>query len=473
MTYRHLSHGQELLLAILPIPSALLSIIGSVIIITMAFRSRQKKPWTPYQGLLTGMSLCDIIFSITLASGAFLYPQETSNRPLAMGNDATCDTVGFLNQFSYSAPLYNAMLGYYFLLTTKYGYSNVEIAAKFETPMHVLCLGWPLLTAFTGLYMDIYGEREVHIGCWVRRDIPENCGDGPDNTGEVCRTFLYGPLFGGGISLLATTSLVITNLLIWKYVRKQVDHHDRRLSILQKHQTTATVSSEEVNENANEAPAARTKEVRLAEMQKQQHKRLHLLRSQAFLFVGGHLFCNLTNTVLRNLEAKAESDVEVNELPYRLFFLLVLQAITYPLQGFINMFVYIRPTYLSNRKSHPSESKLWCIRRSILGDPMADMNSKSHGQPLQSFKKLETGKKGTGIVSSSGNCTSSNASVPPEVDPDQVKDLGWTRIELDDQDDAQAAMAKKSLADKQTPASIVLMDGTIQSTMVPVHDRPQ
>jgi len=473
MTYRHLSHGQELLLAILPIPSALLSIIGSVIIITMAFRSRQKKPWTPYQGLLTGMSLCDIIFSITLASGAFLYPQETSNRPLAMGNDATCDTVGFLNQFSYSAPLYNAMLGYYFLLTTKYGYSNVDIAAKFETSMHVICLGWPLLSAFGGLFMDIYGEREVNIGCWVRKDIPYNCGDGPDNTGEVCRSLLYGTGFGGVIATVSLGSLVITNLLIWKYVRKQVDHHDKRLSMLQKRRTKAIVDSEEVSENANAAPERTTKEQRLAEMQAQQHKRLKLLGSHAFLFVGGFFFCGLTTYILRFLEVQAKSEVEVNELPYRFFFLLLLQAVTYPLQGFINMFVYIRPTYLSNRKSYPSESKLWCIRRSIFGDPMADMKSKSHAQPLQNFQKLEAGKKGTGNVSSSGNCMSSNASVPPEVDPNQVKDLGWTRIELDDQDDTRAAMAKKSLADKQTSASIVLMDGTIQSTITPVRDRPR
>ncbi|CAJ1945567.1 unnamed protein product [Cylindrotheca closterium] len=481
MNFRKLSQGQELLLAILPIPSAILSMFGSVIIITMAFHSRQKKPWTPYHGLLTGMSLCDILFSITLAAGNFLYPKSTSDRALAMGNDATCDAIGFFNQFSYSALLYNAMLGYYFLLTTKYRYSNMDIAAKFETSMHMVCLGWPLLTAFAGLFMDVYGEREVNIGCWVRKDIPYNCGKGPDKTGEPCKSFLYGNVFGGIILFVCLCSLVITNIVIWTYVRKQVNHHDQRLSRLQKQQTPATIVNfeESSEENENAAPARPTKEQRLAEIQEQQHKRLMFLRFQAMLFVGGFAFCNFATYLLRILESRAESNFQVKELPYRFFFLLLLQAITFPLQGFINMFVYMRPTYLSNRKSHPSESKLWCYRRAILGDSVEPLHSdtrpKIHSLPVQSFRKLDKSiignKNGTNIVATStGDGVSSTASVPPEVDPNQVKEVVWTPIELDEQDDARATMVKKSLAQKNTDASAVMMDGTIQSTG---YDRPQ
>lgn len=87
IAFRQLSDKQEMVLAILPIPSAILSIFGSFVIIAMAFKSHRKTPWTPYHGLLTGMSMFDILFSITLAAGSFLYPQETSHRVWALGNE--------------------------------------------------------------------------------------------------------------------------------------------------------------------------------------------------------------------------------------------------------------------------------------------------------------------------------------------------------------------------------------------------
>jgi hypothetical protein len=133
------------LLAILPIPSARLSIFGSAVIMTMAFKSRQLKPWTPYHGLLTAMSACDILSSLTVAAGSFLFPKETSNKVWAFGNDATCTAIGFLTQFSSSALLYNAMLGFYFLATTRFGLSNEEVTGRFEPAMHYFAFGFPLL----------------------------------------------------------------------------------------------------------------------------------------------------------------------------------------------------------------------------------------------------------------------------------------------------------------------------------------
>lgn len=88
-SYRQLSDIQEKILAILPIPSAIPSTFGSVVILIMAFKSRRTMLWSTYHGLLTGMSITNIIFSITLVIGSFLYPQETSHRYLALGNQGT------------------------------------------------------------------------------------------------------------------------------------------------------------------------------------------------------------------------------------------------------------------------------------------------------------------------------------------------------------------------------------------------
>lgn len=157
--YKQLSDQQEMLLAILPIPSATFSILGSSIIIYMAIQSRKEKPWTPYNRLLLVMSVCDIISSATLGAASFLYPKETSSRIWAMGNGASCSAIGFLNQFSYSGVLYNSMLSFYFLLTARFGFRNLRIAQRIEPMMHTLSLGYPTITAIIGLLLNTYGER--------------------------------------------------------------------------------------------------------------------------------------------------------------------------------------------------------------------------------------------------------------------------------------------------------------------------
>ena len=77
--YTELSGSQQLLLAILPIPSSICSVLGSSIIIFIALKSRRSKAWTPYNRLLLGMSICDIIFSITLGLSIFLLPKDSSS----------------------------------------------------------------------------------------------------------------------------------------------------------------------------------------------------------------------------------------------------------------------------------------------------------------------------------------------------------------------------------------------------------
>lgn len=172
--YRTLTDVQTTILALLPIPAALLSIFGSCVILYMAQESKRsvngtKKAWTPYHRLLVAMSVYDILSSLTLAMASFLYPKETSTKALVFGNESTCSAIGFFNQLSYSGTLYNAMLSFYFLLTARFGVSNKTIANRVEPSIHTFSVGYPLLTAFVGLFLGVYGEPEAGLGCWVNR----------------------------------------------------------------------------------------------------------------------------------------------------------------------------------------------------------------------------------------------------------------------------------------------------------------
>lgn len=163
----YLSESQTIVLAILPIPSAILSILGSLTIIYVACESRVERKWTPYTRLLIGLSVSDIFFSMCVSIGNLLRPRETSLRAWAFGNEATCDAMGFFNQFSYSAIFYNAMLSFYFLLTARFGLKNSYIAKCIEPIMHFISLGFPLVTAFVGSILGVYDEPSTGVSCFL------------------------------------------------------------------------------------------------------------------------------------------------------------------------------------------------------------------------------------------------------------------------------------------------------------------
>eukprot|EP00980_Cylindrotheca_fusiformis_P027742 scaffold22540_cov137-Cylindrotheca_fusiformis.AAC.3 len=403
-----LSDVQKKVLAILPIPSALLSVLGSSVIIYMALLSRKEKPWTPYNRLLVAMSICDIFSSITLAIAAFLYPKETSNKAWVFGNDATCSMIGFLNQLSYAGMFYNAMLSYYFLFTARFSMKNDRIEKRIEPLMHGLSVGFPFLTAVIGLFLDVYAEPEVAVGCkkslsasklgsncWVNR-WPKLCGEGPDGTGEECKS----PIVG------------------WK----QTKHKPIRTKSSASESPEGTgESDEESHDGILPSTTSLASSFRTAPVQSQsstlnsqqsvqtvhagQNRRLRLVSSQAFLFVGCFFISNIWTYILRLLEAQATDYVEEMELPYHNYHMLVLQAALLPLQGLFNMMVYVRPKYLKNRSDFPKETRFWASRRAVLGSSIKPIHLES--RPTGNETRIIETKKRQMVSSLTGHSNDS------------------------------------------------------------------
>jgi hypothetical protein len=111
-------------------------------------------------------------------------------------------------------------------------------------------------------------------------------------------------------------------------------------------------------------------------------KRRHLrqMSVQAFLFDGSFLLCYVSTFMLRwgvsgsyNIggedgwtSLKQEAEMQYDHYP-----LMILQAILLPLQGLLNMLVYVRPKYLTCRQLFSEESKIWAFRRAIFGSEIA------------------------------------------------------------------------------------------------------
>lgn len=73
-----LTDDQERLLSIIGLVAATLSLLGSSLIVARIWQNRHAT--TPYDRLMLGLSLSDIISSFAFGFGPFLLPQDTSTR---------------------------------------------------------------------------------------------------------------------------------------------------------------------------------------------------------------------------------------------------------------------------------------------------------------------------------------------------------------------------------------------------------
>lgn len=241
----------------------------------------------------------------------------------------------------------------------------------------------------------------IVIQGWVKR-WPKFCGDGPDGTGEPCKSHLIAWAFGVWIAIFVLGSLIINNLIIWFFVHNQTKKRQRQSSNTlpsSQDDDDDDSSSDEDDDNDDDphkagqretisiASSFRTAAVQAQKRaekenqqlldrrtQKMQNRRLRLVSSQALLFVGCFVISNLWAYILRFYEAQATEFVDEMELPFHNYHFLVLQATLLPLQGLFNMMVYIRPKYLKNRSEFHLESKLWAIRRSIFGSSVEPLH---------------------------------------------------------------------------------------------------
>ncbi|KAL3935704.1 MAG: hypothetical protein SGBAC_008832, partial [Bacillariaceae sp.] len=383
------SDTQERLLAFLPIPSALLSVFGSSMIIYMVFKSRQERKLTPYLRLLFAMSVYDIVYSLIWCVAAFLRPEDTSPRVLSLGNKTTCNVLGFINELSHGTIIYQGMLGLYFLLTARYGYSNSYIASRIEPWMHIISIGYPLCFATAEALLDGYGEVIMGIGCWVVVTT-ENCTNNFLCAPRILRYLSCAiPLFIGCVSL------IVVNRTILLYAREQMmpAFHGTSRSFALTNNITRFSSKDDADQYDDSEDSSTTEpqsnfvftgtdrcknetgvdiltgSVRtLTHFNKDQARRLKLVSSQTVLFVVSFLSCNIWTGITGLIEDSGDSLQADLAMLVRTYPVFALQAIFSPLQGFFNLMVFIRPKYLKYRHLHEEESRLWVIRRSIFGE---------------------------------------------------------------------------------------------------------
>lgn len=163
------TRSQSIVLVLLRPVSAILSLVGSSVIISKVTRGSEPHERTPKHRILVAMSIYDILHTSWSVLSTIPSDKERAVVFGAMGNRTTCEAFGFFIQLSQVIPLYTAALSLYYMLRISYKISDQTIAKFYlEVLAHVVIgmVGWTLSIA--GLILRLYNPIVVpELGCWV------------------------------------------------------------------------------------------------------------------------------------------------------------------------------------------------------------------------------------------------------------------------------------------------------------------
>lgn len=341
-----LSDQQEITLVLLQFCSAILSLIGSSTIVFKIIRNLSRtKSSLPYDRIILGLSSCDIASSLTYAVSPFLLPRETSPRAVALGNQSTCTYIGFMSQcVCLWAIWYNCILSFYYLLTVRFQVKRKEFSRKYELWLHLSGAIFFPLTATVALFGDWYAEERYNMICWIG-EVPKGCYE----TGN-CYGTMVAYIYGALPTVVTLFSVIINNLIIYIFVRR---------SLLSSPKTSTQSETSDIENNCSNEEGKDSSQGLSVKQQLAKEA-----ATQGFLYVSTFLLTFLPAFLIQIIEGFLPRGMENLAQVYPL---LVLNSILMPLQGFFNVFIYVRPTYNRFRAAHPEKSK-WLILKQALFD---------------------------------------------------------------------------------------------------------
>jgi hypothetical protein len=341
--------AQKKAVAIAPKFTAAASAMGSLTICYLILRKPTKR--RTYHRLVLGMSLCDVFASTAWFFTSWPIPRGTPGVYGAVGTQQTCSAQAFFAQFSLSTVMYNASLSAYYVLVICKGWKDDEIV-KIEPFFHAYSISWGLGTAIASLALTLFNQ--VGWDCWIG-GYPLGCKESWKNNGVTTCTrgdngslyqwaFYYAPLW--------LMIVVVTAFMCWVYwtVRKQE-------RIMLKYQPTADGTAA-IFANENESNSRK-------------------IAKQAAYYVGAFYAAWFFPTIFQ-LVLVTSGKVH--------FALLFLTALCVPIQGLLNLIVFLRPKYIRYRKNCPEQFFLLVWTR-VLRDQLAFRDDARRGSTIEFLPK--------------------------------------------------------------------------------------
>lgn len=341
-TNRHAS------ISIIPHFTGLLSVLGSLFILLDILhpRNRPKKLRAVYHRLLLGMSVSDLCSSVAMALSTWPIPKGTSVYA-ASGTQGTCTAQGFFVQMGTAAPLYNGFLAVYYLLTVRYNWSRTHgRMITWERRFHVFA--WILTVGMAFAAMGLEQYNSANLWCWIA-PLPNDCvnsSKSPDGSTTCTRgnnAYIYRIAFY--FIWLWTSLIVVTFAMclvvhtVWAKAqasRKYDARAELRRNIAQRLRDSVKATAATMRHSRKSA----------------QEKNISRVATQASLYVGAFFLTAIFPSIVRMFQAKWNCTSEFYPLS-------ILTVTFYPLQGFWNFFIYVRPRYLKYRKDHPRRGSIY------------------------------------------------------------------------------------------------------------------
>jgi len=311
---------QAKVLAILPKPSALLSMLGAGLIIHEVLSDKNKRKLT-YHRILCAMSIIDFLTSFWFFMGTWAIPSGTLGIYAAAGTEGTCTAQGWFLILYIASPLYSVNLAIYYLLVIKYKWDEYDFLRK---KAWIWLLVPPFLfglsVAFAGLGLQLY--HPANLWCFIAPYPPGCSGSECVGRSDLYNTFRWAFYYGPFWCAVLLITFIMASL--YYFIVKQ-----QKIILAQ-------------------APPAALfwflgKEY---EPEKTKADRDRRFARQAFWYLFAFYLNYVFPTTVRA--------IQINGTPP--FGLLVMMAIFGPLGGFFNYLIYIRPRFLRNKKKHPGWS---------------------------------------------------------------------------------------------------------------------
>jgi hypothetical protein len=369
-------------------PSALLSVLGSCLICRRLLErwkksrtvGRSEELWACYERLMFGLSAADIMTSTSLiVVSIFFRPHHEPS--------AVCTVEGFLLTLGISGPLYNAAISLYFLITICSSRKEKRIGWQTECILHLIAVGFPLVSALVGVLLQVFNPETTDIGCWATEH-PAGCTG--DNCIRGARAEMYGLFVALLLFSLIFLFLIGSNAAIYWHVRRLV-LKTLRFTNPAAEEAPATVVTNpssgdfDVQEQRGTSQMEQQCEPSQPEQQRgsqqeesalfrgankrpnQSVSKIRMVATQSTLYVGAFMICFIWTYILVVVEIVDPEGFQSRKY----FFFNVLQALFYPSQGFFNAFVFCRPNYMRIRATAAGQelSRWQCMKLAMFPPP--------------------------------------------------------------------------------------------------------
>lgn len=252
--------------------------------------------------------------------------------------------------------LYLASLAIFYVISIRQQHADTQrVLSEIEGYLHGVPIIFTVITAAAGIPLDLYNPvSTTGIGCWVA-PYPANCMKDADVAcirGKYADTLIW--VFAGLELMLSFGIVVVCMILVWYRARSQLKDIMERQGLEEKQKQFS--SSRQLEEQAV---------VPVDESLERMKSSVRLTSQQAFLYISSFLLTYVGPSVLRTKEpSPAASAFQHNEF----FALSLVCQLLYPLQGWINFWIYLRPRTMALRKSYPELGWLGLYYEAIFGE---------------------------------------------------------------------------------------------------------